>query len=182
MAAQEMGEPRNARKRGLVFMVVVFAAFMQAGLYAARQESSPPLSAWIPSTEAIFRSTAQKPLDTKITEHPIPRLMAEAEDKFRGLLARQSKTLEAAVEEYRRRYGREPPKGFDGWWEFLQQYNVKIVDEYDGLMEDLAPYMELSGQEIRRRVNQVRRSLSRLPAALTPSSGWTSALHRLGAT
>jgi hypothetical protein len=32
------------------------------------------------------------------------------------ILDRQSKTLEQAVKEYTRRYGRPPPKGFDDWY------------------------------------------------------------------
>jgi hypothetical protein len=31
-------------------------------------------------------------------------------------LARQSRTLEEAVREYKRRHGRNPPKGFDKWY------------------------------------------------------------------
>jgi len=42
---------------------------------------------------------------------------------------RQSKTLPQAVAEYTRRYGRAPPKGFEGWWQFCKKNNVKIVDD-----------------------------------------------------
>jgi len=90
-----------------------------------------------------------------INEHPIPALMEEAEAKYRKKLGSQSKTLKAAVEEYKKRYRRAPPKGFDDWWAFAQKYDVKMIDEYDGLMEDLAPFWELSGEEIRRRSAQV---------------------------
>ncbi|EGO01338.1 glycosyltransferase family 90 protein [Serpula lacrymans var. lacrymans S7.3] len=83
--------------------------------------------------------------------------MAEAEEKFRNLLSRQSKSLEHAVAEYKRRYNRNPPKGFDDWWAFAKQHNVKLVDEYDGLVEDLAPFWNLTGQELRRRALQVGR-------------------------
>ena len=48
--------------------------------------------------------------------HPITYLMKEAEKRFDGMMARQSRTLEAAVAEYKRRYGRSPPKGFEIWW------------------------------------------------------------------
>lgn len=91
----------------------------------------------------------------KRKEHPIPKLMREAEEKFNAKLARQSKTLEAAVAEYRRRYNRHPPKGFDEWWEFAKKFDFKMVDEFDILMEDMAPFYELPGIEVRRRVSQV---------------------------
>jgi hypothetical protein len=84
--------------------------------------------------------------------------MEEAEKKFSAKLARQSKTLEDAVKEYRRRYKREPPNGFDEWWDFAQEYKFKMVDEFDILMEDMAPFYALPGLEVRRRVWQVNRS------------------------
>jgi hypothetical protein len=42
---------------------------------------------------------------------------------------RQSRTLVQASKEYRRRYGREPPKGFDKWWKFCVVNDVRIVDD-----------------------------------------------------
>lgn len=94
----------------------------------------------------------------KPSEHPIPKLMEEAEKRFSAKLARQSKTLEDAVKEYRRRYKMEPPDGFDEWWDFAQKYDFKMVDEFDILMEDMTPFYALPGLEVRRRVWQVSRS------------------------
>ncbi|KAF9555502.1 hypothetical protein CPC08DRAFT_642752 [Agrocybe pediades] len=109
---------------------------------------------WIskPSSILPFVENEKKSV---IREHPIPALMEEAEAKYRKKLGGQSRTLKAAVEEYHRRYQRAPPKGFDDWWQFAQKNDVKMIDEYDGLMEDLAPFFELSGEEIRRRSLQV---------------------------
>jgi hypothetical protein len=47
--------------------------------------------------------------------HPIPELIQRAEEAWQTKLDKQSKTLEEAVAEYRRRYGRAPPRGFDHW-------------------------------------------------------------------
>ena len=47
--------------------------------------------------------------------HPIYELMARAEKRWYGKLSKASKTLEEAVAEYRRRYERPPPKGFELW-------------------------------------------------------------------
>lgn len=41
--------------------------------------------------------------------------MRDAEAAWNDKLSRASKTLEEAVTEYRRRYGRAPPLGFDKW-------------------------------------------------------------------
>ena len=81
--------------------------------------------------------------------------MDDAERQFRRLLSRQSRSLRAAVAEYKRRYGRNPPKGFDAWWRFVQANNVKMVDEYDGLVKDLEPFWEMTGEEFRLRALQV---------------------------
>lgn len=81
--------------------------------------------------------------------------MADAEEKFKHLLSKQSKTLAGAVGEYRKRYGREPPRGFGDWWQFTQEHNVRLVDEFDAIDEDLAPFWNMSGVEFRRRTVQV---------------------------
>ena len=148
------------QNRGVIFVACVFLAFMQAGLFTghATHESDnvyPDVEKkkWL--ADATFKSPFSKAAREAITEHPIPKLMAQAEDNFRDRLSRQSHTLYAAVKEYKRRYHRDPPKGFDDWWRFAQVNNVKLVDEYDGLVEDLAPFWEISGQELRRRAMQV---------------------------
>jgi hypothetical protein len=47
--------------------------------------------------------------------HPIYQLLYKGERRWKDMLRRRSKTLEEAVEEYKRRYGRNPPRGFDHW-------------------------------------------------------------------
>lgn len=47
--------------------------------------------------------------------HPIHDLIKNATWEWESKLARQSKTLEQAVREYKRRHKRNPPKGFDKW-------------------------------------------------------------------
>ncbi|KAL0945871.1 hypothetical protein HGRIS_012154 [Hohenbuehelia grisea] len=150
------------QRRRAIFIICVFVAFMQAGLFAGHKgheymEKYPDHAPsngtrWRPSFLRVNSVQAEvKP----VTVHPIPKLMDQAEKRFKAKIARQSKTLEAAVKEYKRRYLREPPKGFDEWWKFATERNATFLDEYDTLMEDLAPFYELSGLEIRRRSVQV---------------------------
>ena len=47
--------------------------------------------------------------------HPIYELISRAEKEWQAKLDRASKTLDEAVAEYRRRYRRAPPKGFELW-------------------------------------------------------------------
>ena len=151
------------RNSGYIFIFFVLFIFMQAGFHTGRRKH-PKLDRMVvmQDLDQNWRSQpnnilpfAEEEKQSVIREHPIPRLMEEAEEKYRKKLGAQSKTLKAAVAEYRRRYRRAPPKGFDDWWKFAQKYDVKMVDEYDGLMEDLKAFWELSGEEIRRRSAQV---------------------------
>lgn len=151
--------------RGFIFAVCVFIVFMQAGLFTGHSsheslEVYPDVEnqGWLSGTR--FKSPFVKSPRKAVTTHPIPKLMIEAEENFRNLLSRQSRTLKAAVVEYKRRYNRDPPKGFDDWWKFVQNNNVKIVDEYDGLVNDLAPFWEISGEELRRRAIEVSNLLT----------------------
>lgn len=87
--------------------------------------------------------------------HPIPLLLALGEKRWEELLSRQSRTLEEAVTEYQRRYGRRPPKGFDIWWEFAMLHNLVLPDEYDRINLDLAPFFALPKSEMKRRMQMV---------------------------
>ncbi len=49
------------------------------------------------------------------TAHPIYQLLFKGEKRWKEMLRNRSETLEDAVREYKRRYGRNPPRGFDHW-------------------------------------------------------------------
>lgn len=156
-----MYEGFSVHKKGILFLAAVVVLFAEGGLWAARRRHSDnfPDNSLMQRTKQMvpFASWNSKPA---IKEHPIPKLMVEAEDNFRQMLSRQSKTLEQAVEEYQRRYKRPPPKGFDEWWRFAQENGVVMIDEYDGINKDLAPFWELSGEQLRWRAGIVRIELN----------------------
>lgn len=147
-----------ARYKSYIFFFIVLFVFIYTGLHSGHNthpdlKLSPVGNKFNALTKAannIFRTSKGV-----INEHPIPNLMDTAEDKYRAKLKKQSKTLVEAVTEYKRRYKRNPPKGFDEWWAFAETNGLKMVDEYDGLMSDLEPFWGLSGEEIRRRTSQV---------------------------
>ncbi|WVQ73253.1 hypothetical protein IAR50_002821 [Cryptococcus sp. DSM 104548] len=87
--------------------------------------------------------------------HPIPLLLDLGEKRWEELLSRQSRTLEEAVREYMRRYGRRPPRGFDKWWDFAMRHNLVLPDEYDRINLDLAPFLALPKEEMKRRREMV---------------------------
>ncbi|KZO90801.1 glycosyltransferase family 90 protein [Calocera viscosa TUFC12733] len=81
--------------------------------------------------------------------HPIYDLIARAAREWEAKLARQSRTLPAAVEEYRRRYGRAPPRGFGAWWAYVERHGVQLPDEYDQIARDLEPFWGVGPKEAR---------------------------------
>ncbi|KAJ7489311.1 glycosyl transferase family 90-domain-containing protein [Mycena latifolia] len=72
--------------------------------------------------------------------HPIFELIRRAEAAWRDKLDRASTSLAQAVAEYRRRYRRDPPEGFDAWWDYVQKNGVQLPDEYDQIHADLEPF------------------------------------------
>ena len=151
-----MYEGLSGQRKSLIFFVALVIVFMQAGLWSARRHSvnNFPDNALLPTSRYLpFSWSNARPT---IKEHPIPKLMADAEASYRELLAKQSQTLEDAVAEYERRYKRKPPKGFDDWWQFAHSNDVLMIDEYDNIDEDLAPFWNITGEQLQWRASLVR--------------------------
>lgn len=86
--------------------------------------------------------------------HPIDQLVRNAEMNWAKTLNSQSQTLEAAVSEYKRRYGFPPPPNFDKWFEFAKRKNVQLVDEYDSIYQSLLPFWAVSPATVRARARE----------------------------
>ncbi|GFZ52401.1 hypothetical protein JCM24511_10174 [Saitozyma sp. JCM 24511] len=87
--------------------------------------ASASACASLPS-EARFRASGNHAIEGGLLKvnmesrlHPIYQLIRDARAAWDEKLERQSQTLDEAVEEYRRRYGRQPPKGFDKCWNYV---------------------------------------------------------------
>ncbi|KAF2158236.1 hypothetical protein K461DRAFT_300011 [Myriangium duriaei CBS 260.36] len=84
-------------------------------------------------------SSKHKPL-----HHPIKKLHEQATKDFETLIQHQSKTLSEAVEEYKRRYGRSPPLGFDKWFKFATKHDSVIIDDFDMITESIEPLWQMT--------------------------------------
>ncbi|KAJ6551291.1 glycosyl transferase family 90-domain-containing protein [Mycena capillaripes] len=80
--------------------------------------------------------------------HPIFELIRRAEDAWSAKLSRASTTFPQAVAEYRRRYKRDPPKGFDDWWNYVREHAVQLPDEYDQIHADLEPFWGIEPKDL----------------------------------
>lgn len=89
-------------------------------------------------------------------DHPIQKLVHQAKEDFEFLTQKQSKTYTAAYEEYKRRYGPEPPAGFEAWFNFASSHQSPIIDEFDLIYENIAPFLQMSGREFLERMRLVQ--------------------------
>lgn len=89
-------------------------------------------------------------------DHPIQKLVHQAKEDFEILTQKQSKTYTAAYEEYKRRYGLEPPAGFEAWFNFASSHQSPIIDDFDLIYENIAPFLQISGPEFLERMRLVQ--------------------------
>lgn len=116
-----------------------------------------------------------------IIQHPIEELIRTSRARFEETLAKQSRTLAEAVQEYRARTGRYPPPHFDAWYEFAKSHNVQMIDEYDNINHLITPFWGVSPATIRENVRDTVTSEDRgriLPLFIRngelvkPEHGW----------
>ncbi|PRP82497.1 putative monooxygenase [Planoprotostelium fungivorum] len=92
--------------------------------------------------------------------HPLYELIENGKHQAeeRRSHGEKSKKLSYARAEYIKRYGFQPPKGFDEWHEFQQRSIENLPNEavhmiqYDRLMEDILPYRAMHPKQIRKRM------------------------------
>jgi hypothetical protein len=63
-----------------------------------------------------------------------------------ALFARQSRTLAQATARYALKSSRAPPPNFDHWFRFARE-NKCLVDEYDQIHRDFAPFYQLAKED-----------------------------------
>ena len=80
--------------------------------------------------------TQHDPIDA----HPISRLMAAANLKWRDYEGKRSWTFKETVKKYRRKYGRHPPPGFKEWYRYARDRNVYNIDDFEQIMDDIRPF------------------------------------------
>lgn len=97
---------------------------------------------------AIFAPLKSKPID----RHPVDDLMYKSRVEADRWLRRAtiSNTLRSAANEYKIRYqGRDPPPNFDKWFDFAQQRESVVVDNFDQIEKDILPFRGMNPQRIR---------------------------------
>lgn len=90
--------------------------------------------------------------------HPVETLIHNANTHFEYLLRQQSQTYLDAHKEYRRRYGAEPPPGFEAWYEFAKSQQSPIIDDFDMIYNAVSPFWRLSGNDVIDTMNHVQKA------------------------
>ncbi|KAI0475714.1 glycosyltransferase family 90 protein [Xylariaceae sp. FL0804] len=97
------------------------------------------------------KTSSEPPVAEALGNHPIDDLIRRAEDNFDKVLAKEVHTLAEAAEAYRMRRGRHPPPGFDKWFEFAEERDSVIVEDFfDQIYHDLGPFWGLEPRRIRK--------------------------------
>ncbi|EAT79859.2 hypothetical protein SNOG_12561 [Parastagonospora nodorum SN15] len=91
------------------------------------------------------------------SNHPIATLieLAAVQHETWESQAHRSKSLAEAAAHYRRRYKRDPPPNFDKWHRFAVQRSSIVIDDYDNIEEDLAPFSSFNPDDLRLRTATV---------------------------
>lgn len=93
--------------------------------------------------------------------HAIDTLRKRAKDEHMALLAKESKDMHAAAQAYQDRRGRRPPPGFDVWFQFAQEHDALVVEEFfDRIYDDLNPFWAIPAREIRQQANDFLHRIS----------------------
>lgn len=89
--------------------------------------------------------------DVQFCDHPVARLVYDAQRSFNATRDAQSQSLDEAVTEYRRRYRMPPPPNFDKWYDFATARNTVMVDEFDNIYHAMLPFWGISPSDSRAR-------------------------------
>jgi hypothetical protein len=140
--------PKTSRGRFLLF---IFAVWPMLSLvqHTSLREHMP----FSPGTTWPHLPTGSRPEGSR--RHPIEELVLKARDDLANLVKRQSNTLESAEAEYRKRYLREPPPGFDKWFTYAQSQHSVIIDDFDMINDDLKPFWSVTPQRLLESIDHV---------------------------
>ncbi|KAJ5024412.1 hypothetical protein PSV08DRAFT_227664 [Bipolaris maydis] len=135
--------PKTEKGRGLLvaFALWPVSSFIQHTPLSQHRTSLPGVN-WPGSSD-------------NIQYHPVELLIRKAQDDFKHLVDKQSKTLESAETEYRRRYSRSPPPGFAQWFAYAKSKNSILIDDFDIINRDLKPFWKIAPQRLHESINHV---------------------------
>ncbi|KAK5170583.1 uncharacterized protein LTR77_005171 [Saxophila tyrrhenica] len=129
--------------------------FFAPSYYTINPGDVPPLTAPPAPEQRPDFTPPQAPAKPR-PNHPIDHLIAEADREFNDLLSKETNNLHDAAQAYRNRRGRQPPPGFDRWFEFAQNHSAVMVEDFwDRIYHDLNPFWGVPAKQIREQANDI---------------------------
>ncbi|KLU90873.1 hypothetical protein MAPG_09398 [Magnaporthiopsis poae ATCC 64411] len=130
-----------------------------------------------PSQQPLLRGTEQPATLPSRGEgkadHPIDRLMRDADARFDTMLSHESRSIGEAAARYRERRGRHPPPGFDVWYDYARANHAVVVEEFwDQIYHDLEPYWALDPRQIRKEARNYEIAINVRNGSASSSSDW----------
>lgn len=138
----------------LLHVIASFLALGQVIYILPRQTKAKPalwiffLVSLVPYLTNIFVIKSSQSSLVHFQTHPVEFIIRNAKADFTESVKKQSQTYTAAHGEYQRRYGLEPPTGFEAWYEFAKAHQSPIIDEFDTIYNAVSPFWKLSGREV----------------------------------
>ncbi|POW15540.1 hypothetical protein PSTT_02097 [Puccinia striiformis] len=138
------GEKNKKPMAGFKLRVFQFIVLM---VYS-NSRTSKSIQEYLPNRESL-----KKPFrwSNWATSEAIKLEDKRAEKEWKTKLAKTSKTLPEAIQEYKRRYNQAPPYGFEKWWDYVVQEKVILRDEYDQINTDLKPFLAIEPSDLTHR-------------------------------
>ncbi|KAJ7255643.1 glycosyl transferase family 90-domain-containing protein [Mycena rebaudengoi] len=178
------------RHRRLLFTLAALTTFLTTAAFfaphdmPARIQESLPFRKNLPVPE--FYDPDRQPLPAK--SHPSSEQKPpKGEDPLKAakkhvddLFARQSTALAQARGRYTLRNNRPPPRNFDDFFRYARD-NSCLVDDYDQVDRDFAPFYEISKHDkqwFRKRVELGSEKMSKDPAGMTALNINDGEVHR----
>lgn len=130
-----------------------------------------------PSQQPLLRGTEQSATlpngGEGKADHPIDRLMRDADARFDAMLSHESRSIAEAASRYRERRGRHPPLGFDVWYDYARANDAVVVEEFwDQIYHDLEPFWALDPRQIRKEARDFEMTINVRNGSASSSSDW----------
>ncbi|KAH6653314.1 capsular associated protein [Truncatella angustata] len=137
----------------------------------AKKEGERPIQYDSSDNDAPSKSQPVPP--TSSATHPIDSLIEMAETTFKETLAKESRSLNAAAEAYRKRRGRHPPPGFREWYNFAKEHDAVMVEDFwDQIYHDLNPFWGMNPNILRKESWDFEMTINIRNGNATAGSDW----------
>ena len=101
----------------------------------------------------ILRLVLSLSRTTQLDNHPVDEIINDANTLHQNWLkkAQSAESLADALSQYRIRYHRSPPPMFDIWFQWAKSKKSYIMNDFNQIHDDLAPFWGMDPQEIRQQ-------------------------------